>query len=126
MCNPEKISETKRFIYHPAPRGADHSLKDYFLPLSAGLRKFTSEPYISLASGNLCTTIASTFECLGLTYILCVDMSQKALDATPSEVHAAVAQTGAENPGKDGDKARTRPRKGGPANCLCMEQEDLE
>ncbi len=127
VCNPEKISETRRFIYHPAPCGADHSLKDYFLPLSAGLRKFTSEPYISLASGNLCTTIASTFECLGLTYILCVDMSQKALDATPSEVHAAVAQTGADSAAQAKDAARPHPpRKGGSRNCLCVEQEDLE
>ena len=134
VCNPEKISETKRFIYHPAPRGADHSLKDYFLPLSAGLRKFTSEPYISLASGNLCTTIASTFECSGQTYILCVDMSQKALSATPSEVHAAVAQAGAgatadaeaQAPGRGEDKPRLRPLKGGSRGCLCTGQEDGE
>jgi EAL domain-containing protein (putative c-di-GMP-specific phosphodiesterase class I) len=120
VCNPEKISETKRFIYHPAPRGADHSLKEYFLPLSAGLKKFTSEPYISLASGNLCITIASTFECAGHTFILCVDMSQKALDATPSEVHAAVAQAGTD-PAAPGatEKPRLRPLKGGRSASAC-------
>lgn len=119
VCNPEKISETKRFIYHPAPRGADHSLKEYYLPLSAGLKKYTSEPYISLASGNLCTTIASTFECQGQTFILCVDMSQKTLAARPSEVHATVAQAGAEPKAPDEDKPRLRSVKGGRPGCGC-------
>lgn len=76
MCNPYSVSESKRFIYQPAPRGADHSLKEYYLPLSAGLDKFTTEPYISLASGNLCSTISIRFhDKSGHPFILCVDIS---------------------------------------------------
>lgn len=78
MCNPVNISENKRFIYQPAQRGTDHSLKDYFLPLDAGLPKFTTETYISQASGNLCTTIAACFSGKdGLKRIVCMDISQK-------------------------------------------------
>jgi len=77
ICNPYKLSENKRFIYQPAQRGADHSLKDYFLPISAGLSKYTTESYISLASGNLCTTIATRLERGGAAYVLCVDISRE-------------------------------------------------
>jgi EAL domain-containing protein (putative c-di-GMP-specific phosphodiesterase class I) len=78
ICNPYAVSEARRFIYHPAPRGTDHSLKEYFLPLSAGLEKYTTEPYISLASGNLCSTISVRFgDRAGRAFILCVDISVK-------------------------------------------------
>jgi len=53
MCNPDVIPEHRRFIYQPAPKGTDHSLKEYYLPIRAGLPRFTTEPYISMASGNL-------------------------------------------------------------------------
>ncbi len=77
ICNPYRIAENKRFIYQPAERGADHSLKSYYLPIDAGLPKYTTEPYISLASGNLCTTISNAFTgCDGERYILCVDISR--------------------------------------------------
>lgn len=76
MCNPDSVSESRRFIYQPAPRGADHSLKEYYLPLSAGLDKYTTEPYISLASGNLCSTISIRFQdAKERAFILCVDIS---------------------------------------------------
>lgn len=75
ICNPMNISENKRFIYHPAQRGTDHSLKDYFLPLDAGLPKFTTEPYISRASGNVCTTLAASFHGKdGCGRIVCIDI----------------------------------------------------
>ncbi|MCK9238899.1 EAL domain-containing protein [Desulfocurvus sp.] len=76
VCNPCVVSEARRFIYRPAPRGTDHSLKEYFLPLSAGLEKYTTEPYLSLASGNLCSTISARFaDRAGRTFVLCVDIS---------------------------------------------------
>jgi len=78
ICNPYAVSEARRFIYRPAPRGTDHSLKEYFLPLSAGLEKYTTEPYISLASGSLCSTISVRFcDRAGRAFILCVDISVK-------------------------------------------------
>lgn len=75
VCNPLIVSSNKRFIYHPAQRGADHSLKDYFLPISAGLTRFTTDAYVSMASGNLCSTISNVFTGMdGENYILCMDV----------------------------------------------------
>lgn len=78
LCDPLKLKKSKRFLYEPARVGADHSLKEYFLPIQAGLEKFTTDPYISLASGNLCTTISRVFyhKCCGRHLILCADMSR--------------------------------------------------
>jgi len=79
LCNPSKLKKSKRFLYEPARLDADHSLKEYFLPIQAGLEKFTTEPYISLASGNLCTTISHVFyhKGGGRHLILCADMSRE-------------------------------------------------
>lgn len=75
MCNPEVIPEHRRFIYQPAPKGTDHSLKEYYLPMRAGLPRFTTEPYISMASGNLCITISTPFtDAVGHSFILCMDI----------------------------------------------------
>jgi hypothetical protein len=55
--------------------GADHSLKEYYLPLRAGLPKFTTQPYISLASGNRCITISAAYKDRdGRSCILCADI----------------------------------------------------
>jgi len=79
LCNPDKLKRSKRLLYEPARMGTDHSLKEYFLPIQAGLEKFTTEPYISLASGNLCTTISHVFyhKSGGRHLILCADMSRQ-------------------------------------------------
>ncbi|MBI9079813.1 MAG: EAL domain-containing protein [Pseudodesulfovibrio sp.] len=78
MCDPVRLKKSKRFLYEPAHFGADHSLKEYYLPIQAGLQKYTTDPYISLASGNLCTTIAHVFyNKIGDRHlILCADMSR--------------------------------------------------
>jgi EAL domain-containing protein (putative c-di-GMP-specific phosphodiesterase class I) len=62
-------------LFSPASQGADHSLKIYYRNLvNAELEKFLTEPYASLASGNLCRTFACIFRgrerC---SYILCLD-----------------------------------------------------
>jgi len=63
-------------IFHPAERGQDHSLKPYFRSIEAGMEKFTTEPYISLASGHLCITVVFQFKSSqGQKMILCVDVS---------------------------------------------------
>ncbi len=78
VCNPAKLRKRKRFIYEPARLGADHSLKEYFLPLRAGLPKFTTQPYISLASGNRCITLSAQCQDLdGRACILCADIDHK-------------------------------------------------
>lgn len=78
VCNPAKLRKRKRFIYEPARLGADHSLKEYFLPLRAGLPKFTTQPYISLASGNRCITLSARYQAPdGRPCILCADIDHK-------------------------------------------------
>jgi EAL domain-containing protein (putative c-di-GMP-specific phosphodiesterase class I) len=75
VCNPAKLRKRKRFIYEPARVGADHSLKEYYLPLRAGLTKFTTQPYISLASGNRCITISAAYKDRdNRSCILCADI----------------------------------------------------
>ncbi len=82
ICNPFRIAEHKRFLYQPAQRGTDHSLKDYFLPLQAGLQRFTTDEYISLASGNLCTTISARYLAKDkVARIACMDISTGQADA---------------------------------------------
>jgi len=76
VCNPDKMLKQKRLIFHPAPKGTDHSLKDYFIFINAGLKKFVTDKYISLASGNLCQTITKIYESVeGDKLILCVDIN---------------------------------------------------
>lgn len=65
-------------MFRPAPRGTDHSLKEYFYVLiDAELQKYTTDPYVSLASGNLCRTISTRFRDAagGRGYVLCVDVA---------------------------------------------------
>lgn len=75
VCNQSILSVQKRPAFRPAPSGTDHSLKDYYYLLTvAGSEKYITEPYISLASGNLCTTISTYFEdSENSNFILCID-----------------------------------------------------
>ncbi len=64
-------------IFYPTPIGSNHSLKPYYYVLrEVGLDYFQSDPYVSLASGNLCVTVSTPFRGGdGRSYILCVDFS---------------------------------------------------
>ena len=64
-------------MFHPAPRGSDHSLKEYFYVLvDVELQRYTTDPYVSLASGSLCRTLSARFRAAGSQrpYVLCVDV----------------------------------------------------
>jgi EAL domain-containing protein (putative c-di-GMP-specific phosphodiesterase class I) len=64
-----------RGLFAPAPRGTDQSLKQYYLMLDAGLDRYTSDPYISSASGNFCITMSRYFrDASGQKYVLCCDL----------------------------------------------------
>jgi EAL domain-containing protein (putative c-di-GMP-specific phosphodiesterase class I) len=68
-------ASSRQALFHPAVRGADQSLKQYFLMLQAGLERYTSDPYISSASGSFCVTMSRFFtNNLGQTYVLCCDL----------------------------------------------------
>ncbi|HBE80022.1 MAG TPA: hypothetical protein DDW65_19915 [Firmicutes bacterium] len=67
-------------IFSPAQKGADQSLKDYYLLLHTGLPQYVSDSYISMASGNFCVTISAVFNnthCCVKKFILCLDISMQ-------------------------------------------------
>lgn len=68
-------NNNKGYVYQPAEQGTDHSLKNYYLCISTGQNKHITDSYISLASGNLCVTVSTSF--IGVdnqAYILCIDL----------------------------------------------------
>jgi len=74
VCAPQKICKQRKVIFQPAVRGSDQSLKNYFLLLLAGLTRYVSEPYISLASGSPCITISTWFkDAGGRDLVICAD-----------------------------------------------------
>jgi EAL domain-containing protein (putative c-di-GMP-specific phosphodiesterase class I) len=77
ICNHRVPMRKQGVMFRPAPKGADHSLKEYYyVLLDVELNKFTTEPYVSLASGNLCRTISTCFRDSrnNKLYILCIDV----------------------------------------------------
>jgi EAL domain-containing protein (putative c-di-GMP-specific phosphodiesterase class I) len=66
----------KHFLFEPAEPGTDHGLKEYVLLLNAGTDHCLTDPYISLASGGLCQTLATRFNGADEhNYILCLDFA---------------------------------------------------
>ncbi|MDF2503943.1 MAG: sensory protein [Clostridium sp.] len=66
----------KALVFQPAKMGTDHSLKKYYyFPKSMHLNKYVTEPYVSLATGNLCVTISAYFKNVDQDYILCIDFN---------------------------------------------------
>ncbi|WP_085829349.1 EAL domain-containing protein [Clostridium massiliodielmoense] len=67
----------KALIFSPAKKGTNHSLKKYYYFLkNMALKKYVTEPYISLATGNLCITISSVFKGANeKKYIVCIDFN---------------------------------------------------
>lgn len=66
----------RKTLFHPAQKGADHSLKAYYYHLNGlKLQRYYTEPYISLATGNICRTFAIQFTSAdGCRLIACVDL----------------------------------------------------
>ncbi|MBI4772808.1 MAG: EAL domain-containing protein [Deltaproteobacteria bacterium] len=78
ICNPDRIGGNRRIIFRPDERGADQSLKDYFYFIKAGKTQYTTDRYISMASGNWCRTVSSVFRVRGSQFhILCADFSSE-------------------------------------------------
>ena len=78
VCNTSFARRSGGAMFRPAPEGSDHSLKEYFYVLvDVELPKYTTDPYVSLASGSLCRTISSCFReaASKRTYVLCVDVT---------------------------------------------------
>jgi EAL domain-containing protein (putative c-di-GMP-specific phosphodiesterase class I) len=80
----ETILSGKRFpqsrpstLFCPAPRGSDHSMKEYFYAASIHKRRYSTDPYVSLATGRPCITLSVPFvsNCSGESFYLCADFS---------------------------------------------------
>lgn len=72
----QRVQASPKALYYPAALGTDQSLKPYYLMLQAGLDRFTSDPYISSASGTFCVTLSRYFvNVLGQGYVLCCDLT---------------------------------------------------
>jgi EAL domain-containing protein (putative c-di-GMP-specific phosphodiesterase class I) len=78
ICAPGIAGHSSLQIFRPAERGTDHSLKEYhYLLVNTSIHKYTTEPYVSLATGKLCVTISvACHDSRGRAYVLCVDMHQ--------------------------------------------------
>ena len=77
IWNPQICRRDGGALFHPAPRGADHSLKEYYyILLDVELHKYTTDPYVSLASGSISRTISTYFRDSQdeQTYVLCIDV----------------------------------------------------
>jgi diguanylate cyclase (GGDEF)-like protein len=75
FCDKNEVKEN--LIFYSARMGTDHSMEKYYYPLiSARLNKYITEPYVSLATGNLCITISKIFRNIdNKKYILCMDFN---------------------------------------------------
>ncbi len=73
-----------RHMIRPAPKGEDHTMKDYFYMMIDGEMSkttFITEPYLSLATGNMCITFARLFRNLETKklFIICTDINTEYL-----------------------------------------------
>jgi len=77
ICNPNMRRRDRGMMFRPAPRGTDHSLKEYYyILLDVELQKYTTDPYVSFASGNICHTISTHFRDAhnSSLYVICIDV----------------------------------------------------
>jgi EAL domain-containing protein (putative c-di-GMP-specific phosphodiesterase class I) len=63
-------------LFYPAMTGTDHSMKNYYYYLkNTDIGKYVTEPYISLATGQLCVTVSKCFQNVhDKQAILCIDL----------------------------------------------------
>ena len=74
VMNPGFSAPATNRLFRPAETGEDLSFKDYYYFINAGMNKYTTGPYISTATGELCTTMSTSFASVeGDTFILCID-----------------------------------------------------
>lgn len=75
LCLYEKDTIKQNMIFYSANIGTDHSMKKYYYHIiNTKLPKYITEPYVSLATGNLCKTFSIVFKNVDKNnYILCID-----------------------------------------------------
>lgn len=76
LTNNQKVIP-KNFLFKPAEKGADHSLKPYYMDSDTISECHVTDKYISQATGQPCRTFSGHFYNNGDLYILCVDYNKK-------------------------------------------------
>ncbi len=68
--------DNTHYIFKPANKGEDFSLKNYYMKLNSEVDVYISTPYISTATGIECVTTSKRFTTEEkIEYILCMDLS---------------------------------------------------
>jgi len=63
-------------VFGPSPAGGNLSAKDYFMYLGTQQRRYVTQPYVSMATGNVCVTISNRVTpSSGDSYVVCVDIN---------------------------------------------------
>ena len=77
VCNEFHVPERKKLLFQASPKGADHSLREYYYALTGGQENHLTEPYLSMNSGNLCVTASqlTSDPVHGSAIILCADLN---------------------------------------------------
>jgi EAL domain-containing protein (putative c-di-GMP-specific phosphodiesterase class I) len=89
-CSDDLDRQTRPSIFKPAIKGVDHSFKPYFTCFEAlGINRYLTDVYLSLASGNLCRTLAIRLEIQAQPgLILCIDFLEENIRTAPFPVNA--------------------------------------
>lgn len=78
ICSSRHPACKNHSLFQVAGKGADQSLKDYYLHMMAGKDCYISEPYLSLATGNVCITSSAAFtDREGRRFIVCADFEPR-------------------------------------------------
>ena len=75
-----EVSTARSHLFAPASYGTDHASKEYFFSLlDGGLDRYTTDTYISTATGNLCRTVSAVLShpSDGRRYVLCIDLKAR-------------------------------------------------
>ena len=83
VCSPGMLSGvTRHSLFQPAPKHADHSLKAYYYYIkNLGIRRYFTDPYLSLATGHLCRTMAVVVDTTSRkNCVLCIDFLESSGD----------------------------------------------
>ena len=85
--------QSRPCIFSPAKKGTNHSFKTYFTCFEAlGIKRYLTDVYLSLASGNLCRTFSVQLEPANVGgMILCIDFLEESIRTpAPNQLERSV------------------------------------
>ncbi|HHU36496.1 MAG TPA: EAL domain-containing protein [Treponema sp.] len=79
ISSPDVLRRRRPIVFYPALKGTNHSFKPYFTCFEAlRVKRYLTDVYLSLASGNLCRTFSVQIENDLESYIiLCIDFLEE-------------------------------------------------